>query len=191
LLYCFLSQPPHKANFIKSSFLSEVEDLIFEDQLQQLNDTINNSMINSNFPKISIKVRPLIPGEPLNLPLVQSKVPASFPSPATDYMEEPTDLNALLIPRPHSTFLVTVEGVSMNDARIYNGDILIVDKSLEPSNNQIIIAYVDDAFTVKRLSKIKGKLYLVPENENYKPILLTEHSNFKVWGVVTWGLHKF
>lgn len=148
-------------------------------------------MSDSNFPKLSFNVRPLIAGESLNIPHVQSKVPAGFPSPATDYMEDPVNLNALLIPRPHSTFLVTVEGVSMNEARIYAGDILVVDKSLEPDNNKIIIALLNNEFTLKRLSRIKGKLYLVPENSNYKPILLDEFSGFEVWGVVTWGLHKF
>lgn len=112
-------------------------------------------------------------------------VPAGFPSPASDYMEEGIDLNKRFVRRPSSTFFFEVEGDSMTGAHIPDGSILIVDKSLTPKNNSIVIAVVDGEFTVKFLVRnIKGVM-LMPANPKYKNIVIEEGMDFSVWGVVT------
>jgi DNA polymerase V len=126
----------------------------------------------------------------IELPLFLESVSAGFPSPADDYLEGRIDLNEFLIINPAATFLVRVTGDSMNDAGIYSGDILIVDRSLTPKDNNIIIAVIDSELTVKRLRLIKNKFYLHPENIKYKPIEITEQMNFEVWGVVRTVIHS-
>ena len=130
-------------------------------------------------------------GKEVKLPLFISKVPAGFPSPAEDYIEKYLDLNELLIKHPSATFFVKVSGNSMINAGIYDGDILIVDRALEPQNNDIVIAVIDGELTVKRLIIKNKKIYLYPQNSNYKPIEVgSEESNFIIWGVATYVIHK-
>jgi DNA polymerase V len=117
-------------------------------------------------------------------------VAAGFPSPAQDYIEETLDLNQHLISHPTATFFVIVEGYSMVNAGIYPGDILIVDRSLEPAHKKIVIAIVDGELTVKRLFSQKGKWFLAPENPEYEPLEITGDMSFKIWGVVTYAIHK-
>lgn len=125
----------------------------------------------------------------LNLPLYITKVQAGFPSPAEDYVERKLDLNKYLVNRPASTFFVRATGDSMVEAGIREGDILVVDRSIEATNNKIVIAIVGGEFTVKRF-KIHDKIpYLIPENSNYPQIKLSENS--EIWGVVTAVIHKF
>lgn len=119
-----------------------------------------------------------------------STVSAGFPSPAEDYSESRIDLNKELISRPDSTFFVKVKGNSMINAGIHNGDILIVDKSVEAGNNKIIIGIRDGEFTVKRLLVSNGKTFLVPENTNYPIIEVSGNPDFRIWGVVTYIIHK-
>ncbi len=123
-------------------------------------------------------------------PLLGTEVPAGFPSPAQDYIEENLDLNKHLISHPSATFFVTVAGYSMVDAGIYPEDILIVDRAVEPAHKKIVIAIVDGELTVKRLLKKKGKWFLAPENSEFKPLEITRDINFHVWGVVIYSIHK-
>jgi DNA polymerase V len=116
-------------------------------------------------------------------------VAAGFPSPADDFIEEKLDLNEKLIRHPAATFFVKVSGNSMIKAGIHSGDMLIVDRSLEPKTGSIVVAVVNGDFTVKRISKHGGKLYLMPENSRFQPIEITDDSNFQVWGVVTNVIH--
>lgn len=125
----------------------------------------------------------------LKLPLFTSRIKAGFPSPADDYIEKNLDLNEFLIKHPSSTFFVRVEGESMKDAGINSGDILIVDKSLEPKNNRIVIAAINGELTVKRIMKKHDKLYLIPENDNFTPIEINKNAEFNIWGVVTYVIH--
>lgn len=120
------------------------------------------------------------------IPLVFSNVAAGFPSPAEDFEENKLDLNELIIKHPVSTFFVRVKGESMKDAGITSGDILVVDRSIAPSNDSIIIAIIDNEFTVKRLKKTRTEVYLLAENQNFKPI----KDKFEVWGVVTFVIKK-
>lgn len=122
--------------------------------------------------------------------LYGSGVSAGFPSPADDYVELKLDLNKYLIRHPSATFYVKVKGDSMKGAGINDGDILVVDRSLEPKNNDVAVCVIDSEFTVKKLRKTKDELYLMPENEEFKPIRVTEDNNFQVWGVVTYIIHK-
>ena len=124
------------------------------------------------------------------LPLFLASISAGFPSPADDYIEKNLDLNEYLIKHPSATFFVRVEGNSMVNAGIHNGDILIVDRSLEPVDKRIIVAVIDGELTVKRIQLRGGKLFLVPENEGFEPIEVTEGTDFQVWGVVTLAIHS-
>lgn len=125
----------------------------------------------------------------IELPIFLESVSAGFPSPADDYLEGKLDLNDYLIMNPSATFLVRVTGDSMTNSGIHSGDLLIVDRSLEPKDGNIVIAVIDGELTVKRLRFIKNKLTLVPENPKYKPIEITESMNFEVWGVVSTVIH--
>ncbi len=123
------------------------------------------------------------------LPLFLERVSAGFPSPADDYLEERLDLNHHLVKHPAATFFVRASGDSMLGAGIHPGDILVVDRSLDPANNSVIIAAVNGDLTVKRLVKTGRALLLAPDNERYRPIEIREGMDFEVWGVVTAVIH--
>ena len=112
-------------------------------------------------------------------------VNAGFPSPAADYIEEDINLANYLASNPVSIYLVRVVGDSMIDAHIPNDSLLIVDKSITPKNNQIIVASINCEFTVKRLIKNSSGIRLMPANSKYNPIPITEEMDFRVWGTVT------
>ena len=124
------------------------------------------------------------------LPLYASTVQAGFPSPADDYIEEQLDLNKHLIKHPTATFFVRAAGDSMVGAGIHSGDILVVDRSLEPKPGKVVIAAIDGQLTVKRLSQTSKGLYLKAENDQYKPIKINEINDVIIWGVVTSVVHK-
>lgn len=126
----------------------------------------------------------------LSLPLAMASVPAGFPSPADDYLDKKLDLNEFLIEHPAATFFVRVKGESMIQAGINSGDILIVDRALEPCQGKIIIAAIDGELTVKRIQKIGSKLYLASENPEFSPIEINPQQSLTVWGVVTYVIHK-
>lgn len=124
-------------------------------------------------------------------PLFLSTVKAGFPSPADDYIEKQIDLNELLIKRPAATFFVKVDGDSMIGAGITPGSILVVDRSVTPANDCIILAILDGEFTVKRFRKHKNEITLFPENPAYQPIKIKEGHDFEVWGVVLHVIQSF
>ncbi|HAU1599277.1 TPA: translesion error-prone DNA polymerase V autoproteolytic subunit [Legionella pneumophila] len=124
------------------------------------------------------------------IPLYSCKVRAGFPSPADDYIESYLDLNNHLIKNPASTFFLITAGDSMTDAGIQPGDMLIVDKSIEPMHGKIVIAAIDGELTVKTLSKLNGKVQLIPANKAYNPIDITETQEVVIWGVVTYVIHQ-
>ncbi len=125
------------------------------------------------------------------LPLYSCGVSAGFPSPADDYVARQLDLNELLIKNPAATFFVRVTGDSMTGAGINDHDILVVDRSLEPTNGKIIIAALNGELTVKRLAKTERSCALVAENPDYPVIEITEELSCIVWGVVTSVIHQF
>jgi DNA polymerase V len=118
----------------------------------------------------------------MKLKYVESLIHAGFPSPAFDYLEKELDLNEYLIKHPSSTFLAKVTGDSMIKANLKDGDLLIIDKAKEPKTGDTVVAVVEGEFTVKKLHIEKGRYYLVPENDNYKPIEVTNDT--EIWGVV-------
>lgn len=124
------------------------------------------------------------------LPEMSAGVQAGFPSPAEDYVEKHLDLNELVIRHPAATFYVRVEGDSMRDAGIQSGDLLVVDRSLEPANGKIVVAVVNGEFTVKRIKVDGSGLSLVPENANYPSMPVSAEADFQVWGVVTYVIHR-
>jgi DNA polymerase V len=124
-------------------------------------------------------------------PLFTSSVSAGFPSPAEDHIDRKLDLNELLIRHPVSTFFVRVDGDSMKDASINHDDILVVDRSLEAKNGKIVIAIVNGELTVKRLERNHTSCKLVPANPDCTPIVITEDTDFSIWGVVTSVIHQF
>jgi len=125
------------------------------------------------------------------LPLFLNAVSAGFPSPADDFIEARIDLNKQLVKHPTATFLVRVVGDSMINAGIRSDDILIVDRSIEPRSGQIVVAAINGELTVKRYHKTDEGVFLLPENENYPPISLSEYNDNIIWGVVTNMIHKF
>tara|TARA_Y100001960_G_scaffold324029_1_gene403516 strand:+ start:38 stop:430 length:393 start_codon:yes stop_codon:yes gene_type:complete len=118
-------------------------------------------------------------------------ISAGFPSPAEDFSDFLISLDDEFIKHPAATFMSYVNGDSMVDAGIFHGDILIIDRSLKAKNGNIVVALLNGEFTVKKLLMINGKLSLVSENENYKPINITLEMDFQVWGVVTTSIKRF
>ena len=127
----------------------------------------------------------------LEVDLYTTFVNAGFPSPAEDHMDVSLDLNDYLLKHPSSTFYIYAKGSSMVNAGIYDGDLMIVDRSLNPSSNNIVIAVINGEFTVKRILKRDAKIYLVPDNKGYKPICISDDDDFFIWGVVTHAIHHF
>ncbi len=138
----------------------------------------------------SISIFSLEIGSELFLPVLSAGISAGFPSPAMDFMDVSIDLNQLMIKHPSATFFGRVQGSSMLDAGISDGDLLVIDRSLSPSNNKIAVCFIDGEFTIKRIQKEVDCCWLLPANEKYKPIKVTNENDFLVWGIVTHVIKK-
>jgi DNA polymerase V len=129
--------------------------------------------------------------ESLFLPLALSRVSAGFPSPAEDYIESSIDLNRELIRHPFATFYVRVTGDSMTGIGIKPNATLVVDRAIETKSGDIVIARIGDEMCVKELViDDEGKVFLVPKNDNYRPIEVTEDMDFEIWGKVIWSINQ-
>ena len=126
---------------------------------------------------------------PLHLPLAGARVAAGFPSPADDYVEVGIDLNDQLIRHPTSTFFLRVSGDSMTGAGIHDGDLLVVDRSLDPRPGRVVVAVLDGGFTLKRLVRHQGRLRLEAANPNYPPLELEGCGDMQIWGVAIHVIH--
>ena len=126
----------------------------------------------------------------IELPYYDTRVQAGFPSPAEDHLEQRLDLNTLVIENPSATFFVRVAGESMKDIGITDGDILVVDRSIESWENRIVVAVIDSEFTIKRFTSQNKTIVLEAENQDYPAIEITPEMDFSVWGVVRWTLKK-
>lgn len=124
-------------------------------------------------------------------PLYSSQPAAGFPSPGDDMVEQPLDLNDLLVENPTATFFVRVSGDSMEGAKIFSGDVLVIDRSIEAKVGMIVVAAVYGELVVKRLQKTSTGLALLSENENYEPILIDDIEGCFIWGVVTGSARVF
>tara|TARA_B100000609_G_C17129034_1_gene389133 strand:- start:155 stop:559 length:405 start_codon:yes stop_codon:yes gene_type:complete len=125
-----------------------------------------------------------------SVPVLADAVPAGFPSPAEDYLDMDLNLHDYLVRNPAATFCVRVSGDSMMSANIKSGDVMVVDRALDPTNNSIVLAVLNGEFTVKRIKKRANELYLIADNEQYQPMKITKDVDFQVWGVITFIIHK-
>lgn len=124
------------------------------------------------------------------LPLSEERVAAGFPSPAEDFCGTRLDLNKELIKNPASTFYARVSGLSMIDEGINDGDLIVIDKSIEPYDGCLAVCHIDGEFTMKRLRKHKDHALLMPANKEFKPIKVTADNDFCIWGVVTYLIKR-
>ncbi len=124
------------------------------------------------------------------MPLYETRVAAGFPSPADDHIERHLDLNEHLVERPAATFFVRVEGDSMINAGIHENDILIVDRSIQATHGKVVIAVLNSELTVKRWELQQDRVRLIPANDRYRPIDITEEMDFRIWGVVVHVIHS-
>lgn len=124
------------------------------------------------------------------VPLFLSPVEAGFPSPADDYLDKRLDLHAYLVRNEAATFFLRAHGDSMLGAGIHDGDLLIVDRSLEARHNRVVIAALDGELTVKRLVRRQERVLLIPENPDFPEIDITEREYVHIWGVVSHVIHK-
>lgn len=122
----------------------------------------------------------------MKIPVILQKVSAGFPSPATDYVQDEIDLNSELIKNPPATFLIRVQGHSMTDHKIINGDLLVVDRSLNLKNDCIAVINFNNELVVKNIIKEKNNFYIKNKLEK---ILINENSDINVWGIVTYIIH--
>ncbi len=136
-----------------------------------------------------IPLSPATPPRRLRLPLAAGKPAAGFPSPATDHLERQLDLNDYLVPHPETTFFMRVKGDSMTGAGIHDGDLLVVDRSLEAGPGRVVVAAVDGELTVKRLQRSHGRITLRSENPAYSDITVGDAQDLLIWGVVAHVVH--
>ena len=127
----------------------------------------------------------------LEIPVVSTAISAGFPSPALDFIDLSIDMNKHLIKRPSSTFYGRVKGQSMKDVGITDGDLLVIDKSITPKNDQIAVCYVDGEFTIKKIKFEQDICWLIPANDAYQPIRVTSQNDFLIWGIVTHVIKAF
>lgn len=120
------------------------------------------------------------------LPFISGGIKAGFPSPAADFDESKISLDNVLVKNREATFYAKASGTSMIGAGIDDGDIMVIDRSLEPQNNKIAICLIDGEFTVKRIKIEKDAVYLMPENKNYQSIKVTDENELVIWGIVTY-----
>ena len=126
----------------------------------------------------------------IQIHMAQEGVSAGFPSPADDFKELRISIDQEVVRNEEATFYARVSGVSMQGAGLDDGDLLVIDRSLEPENDKIAVCFIDGSFTVKRLKVDVNCVYLMSENKNYKPIKVTEGDELLIWGIVTYVVKK-
>lgn len=127
---------------------------------------------------------------PVELPFITAGIKAGFPSPAGDFDESKISLDNVLVKNREATFYAKASGTSMIGAGIDDGDILVIDRSLEPQNNKVAVCCIDGEFTVKRIKITKEGVMLMPENKNFEPIKVTDDNQLIIWGIVTYVIKK-
>lgn len=143
-----------------------------------------------NNKKSSIEIFKPETSSELSLSVADGGIQAGFPSPAQDFMDLAIDLNKVLVRNPASTFYGRVKGDSMIDAGIHDGDLLIIDKSLDPRSGDMAVCFIDGEFTIKYIKIERKAIWLIPANDEYKPIKVTEDNDFLIWGIVTYSIKK-
>jgi DNA polymerase V len=140
---------------------------------------------------VFLEIIPSLVASELELPFFSGGISAGFPSPALDFADLSIDLNKHLVKHPSATFYGRVKGFSMQDEGISDGDLLVIDKSLEAHNGKIVVCFIDGEFTVKKIKLEKDHCWLMPANKDYKPILVTDENDFLIWGIVTYVIKSF
>lgn len=125
-------------------------------------------------------------GNPLQLPCAGKQIVAGFPSPAEDYLENMLDLNQALIKNPSATFFGRVKGLSMRDAGVDDGDLLVIDKSLSYRKGALAVCFVNGEFTLKKVKLEQDRIWLLPANPDFEPIAVSAEAEFMIWGIVTY-----
>lgn len=138
----------------------------------------------------NIKLYRVKTGTHFQIPFHISAIHAGFPSPAEDYISAPIDLNTELIVHPSTTFMGRVQGDSMRDAGIMDGDLLIIDKSLRPKTGDVAVCFIDGEFTIKYIHIQTDRILLVPANPDYPQIRITPENEFMIWGIVTFSIRR-
>lgn len=126
----------------------------------------------------------------ITLPYIEQGINAGFPSPADDFLDVSIDLNKELVQNKDATYFARVSGNSMIDAGISDGDLLIIDKSIKPSNGKAAVCFIDGEFTIKWLNITKEVIWLTPANKDFKPIKVTKDNNFMIYGIITYIIKK-
>lgn len=124
------------------------------------------------------------------IPYYEHGIQAGFPSPGADYLENAIDLNEALIQNPSSTFIGRIKGTSMKDIGIFDNSLAIIDKSLSVKNGNMVVAFVDNGFTLKLIKMEKNRVFLMPCNKDFEPILMDESNEGMVWGRVTYIINQ-
>jgi len=140
---------------------------------------MQNSLISAKYP---------LPAR--RFPLYACPAPAGFPSPAADHYDKRLDLNEHLILHPEATFFLRVKGDSMIGAGIHDSDLLVIDRSVEPTHGRVVIAVIDGELTVKRLHRQRGKIILQADNPKYPDLVIAADQELQIWGVVSHVIHK-
>jgi DNA polymerase V len=168
---------PTKVIRVPESRVLEIKNYLSGSNNAKFNDVVSITLVN--------------PSSVMSIPLASEKVAAGFPSPAQDYVEKTLDMNEHLIQNEAATFIVKVASLSMRDAGIDIDDELVVDRSIEAKHEDIVIALIDNEFTVKRLMLEADKRWLKAENPEYSDIHLKDGQEMIIWGVVTYVLKPF
>ncbi len=126
----------------------------------------------------------------LERPFIEHGITAGFPSPADEFFDASLDLNKVLIKNKEATFFGRVKGHSMQEDGIQDGDVVVIDRSLVPQNGSVVLCSVEEGFTLKRIRQEKDGLYLVPAHSAFPSIKITEASQFSIFGVITYVIHK-
>lgn len=127
----------------------------------------------------------------LELPVIPQGISAGFPSPALDFDDLKIDLNKHLIQHPMATYFGRVKGDSMQGVGIDDGDLIVIDKSIEATDGKIAVCYIDGEYTLKQIKLANNECWLMPANENYKPIKITPENDFLIWGIVKHVIKSF
>lgn len=147
-------------------------------------------MPHKNHSDTNLTIHPIEQRDNAQIPFYISYIQAGFPSPADDYIADPIDLNRELILHPVATFMGRVRGDSMINAGIYNGDLLIIDKSLTPKTGDVAVCFIDGEFTIKYIKISNNNVLLIPANPEFPTITVNENNEFMIWGIVTYSVHR-
>ncbi len=151
---------------------------------------MNPSLSSSGIRQVTVSIMLPDVSTHLSLPFADAGIQAGFPSPAQDYISESIDLNREIVTHPAATFYGRVAGESMIGDGIEPDDIIVIDRSLEPMDGDLAVCCIDGDFTLKRIHLEPGRVWLIPANEAFDPILVTPDNRFEIWGVVTYTIKR-